>query len=150
MRVNLGCGQVYMEGWTNVDASRDVKADIYMEAADFLRQYADEIDEVYMGHVLEHVAIEIQHQAGFPVTFGKTRGSGKVGQYHVVFEYEDAWVGMAAGELALRLLHHLIPAELAKGFGLFQSKPATAFSPVAVTTDELGEAWRGGRLHLTL
>ena len=55
MRVNLGCGQVYMEGWTNVDASRDVKADIYMEAADFLRQYADEIDEVYMGHVLEHI-----------------------------------------------------------------------------------------------
>ena len=55
MRVNLGCGQVYMEGWTNVDASRDVKADIYMEAAEFLRQYADEIDEVYMGHVLEHI-----------------------------------------------------------------------------------------------
>jgi hypothetical protein len=44
-----------MEGWTNVDASRDVKADVYMEAAEFLRQYADEIDEVYMGHVLEHI-----------------------------------------------------------------------------------------------
>jgi ABC-type polysaccharide/polyol phosphate transport system ATPase subunit/GT2 family glycosyltransferase/predicted SAM-dependent methyltransferase len=55
VRVNLGCGQAYMEGWTNVDASRDVKADIYMEAAEFLRQYADEIDEVYMGHVLEHI-----------------------------------------------------------------------------------------------
>lgn len=47
-------------------------------------------------------------------------------------------------------LRNLIPAELAKGFGFFQSKPATAFSPVAVTPDELGEAWRGGRLHLTL
>ena len=55
MRVNLGCGQAYMEGWTNVDASPDVKADIYMEAAQFLRQYADEIDEIYMGHVLEHI-----------------------------------------------------------------------------------------------
>jgi len=47
-------------------------------------------------------------------------------------------------------LRNLIPAELAKGFGFFQSKPATAFSPVAVTPDELGTAWRGGRLHLTL
>jgi GT2 family glycosyltransferase/predicted SAM-dependent methyltransferase/glycosyltransferase involved in cell wall biosynthesis len=55
MKVNLGCGQAYMEGWTNVDESRDVKADIYMEAAEFLRQYAHEIDEIYMGHVLEHI-----------------------------------------------------------------------------------------------
>jgi fumarylacetoacetate (FAA) hydrolase len=42
---------------------------------------------------------------------------------------------------------HLVPPELAKGFGFFQSKPATAFSPFAVTPDELGDAWRGGRLH---
>jgi fumarylacetoacetate (FAA) hydrolase len=47
-------------------------------------------------------------------------------------------------------LRNLIPAELAKGFGFFQSKPATAFSPVAVSPDELGEAWEGGRLNLTL
>ena len=47
-------------------------------------------------------------------------------------------------------LRNLIPAELAKGFGFFQSKPATAFSPVAVTPDELGDAWTGGRVHLPL
>ncbi|MDO8905709.1 fumarylacetoacetate hydrolase family protein [Hydrogenophaga sp.] len=47
-------------------------------------------------------------------------------------------------------LRNLIPAELSKGFGFFQSKPATAFSPVAVTPDELGDAWQGGRVHLTL
>ena len=47
-------------------------------------------------------------------------------------------------------LRNLIPDELAKGFGFFQSKPATAFSPVAVTPDELGTAWAGGRVHLTL
>ena len=47
-------------------------------------------------------------------------------------------------------LRHLIPAELAKGFGFLQSKPATAFSPVALTPDELGAAWRGGRVHLAL
>ena len=47
-------------------------------------------------------------------------------------------------------LRSLIPKELEKGFGFFQSKPASAFSPVAVTPDELGEAWSGGRLNLTL
>src|SRR5690606_11722986 len=47
-------------------------------------------------------------------------------------------------------LRGLIPAELAKGFGFFQSKPSSAFSPVAVTPDELGEAWDGGKVHLPL
>ena len=47
-------------------------------------------------------------------------------------------------------LRNLIPAELAKGFGFLQSKPPTAFSPVAVTPDELGEAWDGGKVKLPL
>ncbi|TFW00779.1 FAA hydrolase family protein [Oxalobacteraceae bacterium OM1] len=47
-------------------------------------------------------------------------------------------------------LRNLIPAELAKGFGFFQSKPSTSFSPVAVTPDELGEAWKDGKVHLPL
>lgn len=47
-------------------------------------------------------------------------------------------------------LRNLIPDELAKGFGFFQSKPSSAFSPVAVTPDELGDAWDGGKLHLPL
>lgn len=47
-------------------------------------------------------------------------------------------------------LRNLIPAELAKGFGFLQSKPASAFSPVAVTPDELGEDWREGRVHRPL
>ncbi len=47
-------------------------------------------------------------------------------------------------------LRHLIPGELAKGFGFFQSKPPTAFAPVAATPDELGDAWDGTRLHLPL
>ena len=54
---------------------------------------------------------------------------------------------MLANDVSLR---NLIPNELSKGFGFFQSKPATSFSPVAVTLDELGDAWKGGRLHLTL
>lgn len=47
-------------------------------------------------------------------------------------------------------LRGLIPAELAKGFGFFQSKPSSAFSPVAVSPDELGDAWKDGKLHLPL
>jgi fumarylacetoacetate (FAA) hydrolase len=47
-------------------------------------------------------------------------------------------------------LRNLIPGELAKGFGFFQSKPSSAASPVAVTPDELGAAWDGGKLHLPL
>jgi fumarylacetoacetate (FAA) hydrolase len=47
-------------------------------------------------------------------------------------------------------LRNLVPGELAKGFGFLQSKPATAFSPFAVTPDELGSAWREGRVHLPL
>lgn len=62
----------------------------------------------------------------------------------------------AAAAIALVLLvndvslRNLIPGELAKGFGFFQSKPSSAFSPVAVTPGELGTAWDGGRLHLPL
>jgi fumarylacetoacetate (FAA) hydrolase len=54
---------------------------------------------------------------------------------------------MLANDVSLR---RLVPDELAKNFGFVQSKPATAFSPVAVTIDELGEAWDHGRLHLTM
>ena len=62
----------------------------------------------------------------------------------------------AAGHIKLLMLVNdvslrgLIPGELAKGFGFFQSKPASAFSPVAVTPDELGEAWQGNVIHLPL
>jgi len=47
-------------------------------------------------------------------------------------------------------LRNIVPEELAKGFGFFQSKPATAFSPFAATPDELGPAWKEGRVHLRL
>jgi fumarylacetoacetate (FAA) hydrolase len=63
---------------------------------------------------------------------------------------------VAAGHVRLLMLvndvslRNLIPKELEKGFGFFQSKPASAFSPVAVTPDELGAHWRDGRVHLPL
>jgi fumarylacetoacetate (FAA) hydrolase len=72
----------------------------------------------------------------------------------------DVNMGATAAEAgkAIRLLmlvndvslRNLIPGELAKGFGFFQSKPASAFSPVAITPDELGADWRDGRVHRPL
>jgi fumarylacetoacetate (FAA) hydrolase len=70
----------------------------------------------------------------------------------------DVPMGASGAEAAIRLvmlvndvsLRNLIPGELAKGFGFFQSKPASAFSPVAVTPDELGAAWDGGKITLPL
>jgi len=62
----------------------------------------------WMGHVLEHVALEAQNLAGAEVGRGKTRSSKETGVYNVVFEYEQEDVGLAAGELARRLLNHLI------------------------------------------
>ena len=65
-------------------------------------------------------------------------------------------VDEAAGHIKLLMLvndwslRNLIPAELAKGFGFYQSKPATSFSPCAITPDELGEAWAGSKVHLPL
>ncbi|MFX6899750.1 2-keto-4-pentenoate hydratase, partial [Acinetobacter baumannii] len=54
---------------------------------------------------------------------------------------------MIANDVSLR---NLIPGELGKGFGFFQSKPSSAFSPVAVTPDELGPAWQDGKLQRPL
>jgi fumarylacetoacetate (FAA) hydrolase len=47
-------------------------------------------------------------------------------------------------------LRNLIPGELAKGFGFYQSKPSSSFSPVAITPDELGESWKDGKVHRPL
>jgi cyanophycin synthetase len=62
----------------------------------------------WMGHVAEHVALELQNLAGAEVVRGKTRGTGERGVYNVVYQYEQEDVGLAAGRLAVRLLNHLI------------------------------------------
>ncbi|WP_028081614.1 fumarylacetoacetate hydrolase family protein [Solimonas soli] len=73
---------------------------------------------------------------------------------------DDVPMGVTAGAARARIrlvllvndvsLRNLIPNELAKGFGFFQAKPSSAFAPCALTPDELGAAWDGGRLHLPL
>ncbi|HSN86678.1 MAG TPA: cyanophycin synthetase, partial [Thermoanaerobaculia bacterium] len=82
------------------------------EAGGFVRRMKED-EGTWLGHVLEHVAIELQCLAGTLVTFGKTRSDGlPTGQYHVVYSYVEEPVGMAAGRLALRLIRHLLPPEL--------------------------------------
>ena len=83
----------------------------YGEPGGFVRRL-NEGEGTWMGHILEHVAIELQNVAGHPLTFGKTRSLGPKGHYWVVYQYQQAEVGIEAGELALRLLHSLLPAEL--------------------------------------
>src|SRR5262245_32186154 len=84
----------------------------YREPGGFLRRMR-EGEGTWLGHVLEHVAIELQNVAGEDVTFGKTRGvDGRAGVYSVVYEYAQRDEGVAAGELGLRLLCSLLPQSL--------------------------------------
>src|SRR5215210_53344 len=62
----------------------------------------------WLGHVLEHVAIELQNLAGAMVTRGKTRGTKERGVYNVVYEYRQEDVGREAGKIAQRLINHLV------------------------------------------
>jgi cyanophycin synthetase len=83
----------------------------YREPGGFYRRMRED-DGTWLGHVLEHVAIELQNMAGEEVTFGKTRGTGTPGVYTVVYEYAQRDEGIAAGELGLRLLCSLLPPAL--------------------------------------
>lgn len=67
----------------------------------------------WMGHVLEHVALEIQNLAGAEVVRGKTRSTGEHGVYNVIYQYEQEDVGLAAGTMALQLLNSLTYEEAA-------------------------------------
>src|SRR5262252_5104238 len=83
----------------------------YREPGGFYRRMR-EGEGTWLGHVLEHVAIELQNIAGEAVTFGKTRSTASPGVYTVVYEYAQRDEGIAAGELGLRLLSSLLPEEL--------------------------------------
>jgi len=83
----------------------------YREPGGFYRRMR-EGEGTWLGHVLEHVAIELQNIAGEAVTFGKTRSAAAPGVYTVVYEYVQRDEGIAAGELGLRLLCSLLPEEL--------------------------------------
>mgnify|MGYP001818665420 FL=1 len=84
----------------------------YKEPGGFVRRMRED-EGTWLGHVMEHVAIELQVVAGSDVTFGRTRSiEGKPGFYNMVFQYKDATVGREAGKLARELLGSLLPDEL--------------------------------------
>jgi len=84
----------------------------YREPGGFVRRMCED-EGTWLGHVMEHVVLELQNIAGSDVSFGRTRSiDGQPGQYTMVFEYEDEAVGRQAGQLALDLLHSLLPQEL--------------------------------------
>ena len=83
----------------------------YGEPGGFVRRMRED-EGTWLGHVLEHTAIELQNIAGVKVTFGKTRETSRSGVYDVVFEYEQEDVGIEAADVALDLLHSLLPREL--------------------------------------
>lgn len=84
----------------------------YREPGGFIRRMRED-DGTWMGHVLEHAAIELQNVAGAEVTFGRTRDADRgEGIYRVVYQYQQREEGVAAGKLALQLLSSLLPEEL--------------------------------------
>lgn len=84
----------------------------YREPGGFVRRLREN-EGTWLGHVMEHVAIELQNVAGSNVTFGRTRSiDGRPGCYNMVFQYKDASVGREASQLALSLLHSLLPDKL--------------------------------------
>ena len=84
----------------------------YKEPGGFIKRL-HEGDGTWMGHVMEHVAIELQNVAGSPVTYGRTRSiDGEHGRYNMVFEYKDESVGLESSKLAMKLLMSLLPAEI--------------------------------------
>ena len=84
----------------------------YREPGGFVRRLTDD-EGTWMGHVMEHVAIELQNIAGSPVTYGRTRSiEGQPGHYNMVFEYKDEAVGREASGLAMKFLLSLLPDEI--------------------------------------
>ena len=93
----------------------------YKEPGGFIRRMQED-EGTWLGHVLEHVAIELQNMAGEDVTFGRTRSiPGRAGVYSVVYEYAQREEGIEAGELALKLLGSLLPEELSAVRGVSES-----------------------------
>ncbi len=83
----------------------------YQEPGGFVRRLTED-EGTWIGHILEHVAIELQHGAGQDITFGKTRSADQPRVYDIVYEYEAERVGVEAGRLGIQLIQSLLPENL--------------------------------------
>jgi len=95
----------------------------YGEPGGFIRRMKED-EGTWLGHVLEHVAIELQNEAGSHVGFGRTRSTGTPGEYNMVFEYKQRDVGLEASSLGQKLILHLLPDEVKT---LLDEKPDADF-----------------------
>ncbi|NKB76552.1 MAG: cyanophycin synthetase [Gammaproteobacteria bacterium] len=108
---SVKCGQGFTDGLQRAIPSLSEHGCSYREAGGFLRRLTEN-EGTWMGHIMEHVALEIQNIAGSSVSFGRTRSAGEPGLYNMVYAYKQRNAGIEAGHLALRLLMHLLPEEL--------------------------------------
>jgi cyanophycin synthetase len=105
-------GPAYVDALVTALPSLQEHGCSYREPGGLIRRMKED-EGTWLGHVFEHVAIELQNIAGEDVTFGKTRSvEGQPGVYSVVYEYAQRDEGIEAGELAIRLLASLLPPEL--------------------------------------
>lgn len=93
----------------------------YREAGGFVRRLKED-EGTWIGHIWEHVILELQSIAGSEVTFGRTRSTGQVGHYNMAYEYKQKDVGLRAMELARDLLLSLLPDHLKKEVGFDNEK----------------------------
>lgn len=92
----------------------------------------------WTGHIVEHIAIELQNLAGMPVTRGKTRSvKGEAGVYNVMFEYEVERAGLLAGYYALLIVNLLVPPQLAELEGLDELGSHEQFTSIASAVTHL-------------
>ena len=108
---SVKCGKGFTNGLQKAIPSLAEHGCSYREPGGFLRRLTED-DGTWMGHVMEHVALEIQNIAGSGVSFGRTRTTGETGMYNMVYAYKQRDAGIEAGHLALRLLMHLLPKKL--------------------------------------
>lgn len=108
---SVKCGKEFTDGLQQALPSLQEHGCSYRETGGFIRRLTED-EGTWMGHIMEHVALEIQNIAGSGVTFGRTRTTGETGMYNMVYAYKQRDAGIEAGHLALRLLMQLLPEHL--------------------------------------
>ncbi len=109
-------GKDFTDGLVSALPSLQKHGCSYGEEGGFLRRLVED-EGTWIGHIWEHVAIELQNLAGSSVSFGRTRSLQDPGCYYVVYQYHQRDVGLEAGALGLKLLTHLMPENVQKAIG---------------------------------
>jgi cyanophycin synthetase len=104
-------GTEFIDGLIEALPGLDEHGCSYREPGGFVRRLKED-EGTWIAHITEHVALELQCVAGNEVSFGRTRSTGDVGHYNMVYAYIHKDVGLAACELAIKLLIHLMPAKI--------------------------------------